>query len=68
MITPHVVRSSITACQAMAQGDPEAWHGFIDQARADVLKAIAGGHPDPEGLAAAVLEADAIPTAWHACA
>ena len=68
MITPHTVRASITACQSWAQGDPEAWHGFVDKARADVLKAIADGHPDAAGLAAAVLEADAVPTAWWACA
>jgi hypothetical protein len=68
MITPHMVRASITACQGWAQGDPEAWHVFVDKARADVLKAIANGHPDPVDLAVAVLEADAVPTAWEACA
>jgi hypothetical protein len=67
-ITPKTVRASIAAHQGWAQDDPETWHGHVDAVRRDVLKAIADGHCDPAGLAAAVLEADAIPVAWTACA
>jgi hypothetical protein len=67
-MTPDDVRFAITSRQHLAQQDPEAWHGLVDNVRGNVLKAVAAGHAQAADLAAAVLEADAIPATWTACA
>ncbi|GIF14800.1 hypothetical protein [Actinoplanes teichomyceticus] len=67
-MTPERARQVIALYAPTAQADPEAWHSVIDDLRKEALKAIEAGHEHPAELAAAVLEADAIPVAWTACA
>jgi len=68
MVTPEDVRAQIQTNRDAAQGDPEAWHGSVDDLRTTALAAIAAGHPHATELASAVLEADSVPTAWWAAA
>jgi maltooligosyltrehalose synthase len=67
-MTPEDVRARIAYLTSYAQTDPEVWHGFVDELHKLVLQAIQAGHEEAAELAAAALEADAIPVAWSACA
>jgi hypothetical protein len=67
-LAPEYVRAAIANYEPTAQADPEVWHSFVDAMRKQVLQAVSAGHDQAAELATAVLEADAILTAWEACA
>lgn len=67
-MTPDEARARIAHMKPYAQSDPEVWHGFIDQLQKDALRSISQTLHGATDLATAVLEADAIPVAWTACA
>lgn len=54
-MTPSEALARLARVRDMA-GDYEAAHGAEDDFRADVLQAIADGHPDPQALASVALQ------------
>lgn len=67
MISIGEVEARVEALRAGAGDDPEADHGERDGLLLAALRAIAGGHPEPQEMAAAALKvADADMVLWSA--
>lgn len=65
-LTVHKVRDRVLWLESI-KGDDEAAHAEEDEIRRDVLRAIAGGAPVPQLLAAEALKTEDIDFArWYA--